>query len=741
MIRCADVFNQLLLINQVTNPSSRTFEYLIGTSISEFPPRQLPLKIHILRLYSNFQRNVPEKERIKFIIESIETCYRNANIPLIQTEAIRLKVKRLLLEFKDLLSKRKVDSNMQRKRENDFAQNIRNLFEVANETFISNRQTQFLLDQRTIRGEFFDITTYNNIQTEQPIAGPSNSAPRLQPNLHIIMDAECLNAIETNGEDDDSEYVPSSESDEDIEPKRKKEIPMHLLRKIGETKGSYRISENLMKVGVELAGGRPSEHGISKSNLWLKLTKLRADDKENILRNLAASDYKVIVQFDCKRYHRINQRHIGTEERIIILIHSENGDIPLGLFSLNSHSGANCSNEVMRVLDVHNLRERLVGIVTDTEAVNTGHISGACVLIEHKLETDLLHIMCRHHILELVLKSVFEQTFGRSTGPTGISQFRPLIQKWEEIKRGGFVYETFEDNDLNESEEMQRLVHQAKEVLIIHTRNKNVRNDYAEVTDLALKLLGVPTRSTFKVPGAVSNARWMNKTIYPLKMYLFRHQLDLDRDMIEKLERFCKFIAVVFIKYWNQCSVAFDAPINDMNFLKELEIYKTIDRLIAMSGLVALERHLWYLSEELVILSLFSKKVSVEEKNLIRRLLIPGDSMPRRSCNSIRYMDEIDFIEDMNLHNFASARSNFLFSRLNIDTHFLREPAANWHQLESYKTAETRIRNLIVVVNDSCERLLRQGELLITDQRVRSDDALQNAIIVSGTYSRYLIKI
>lgn len=731
MIWCADIFNQLLLINQVTDPSRRTFEYLIGTPISEFPPRQLPLKIDILQLYSNFQRNVPDKERIKFIIESIEICYRNANIPIIRIEAIRLKIKRLLLEFKDLLSKRKVDSNMQRKRENDFAKNIRNLFEVANETLLSNRQTQFLLDQRTTRGEFFDLIA-NNIRTEQKIAGPSNSAPRLQPNL---------DAIETNGEDDDFEYVPSSESDEDIEEKRKrrkKEIPMHLLRKINETKGSYRISENLMKVGVELAGGRSSEYGISKSNLWLKLKQLRTDDKENILRNLAASDYKVIVQFDCKRYHRINQRHIGTEERIIILIHSENGDIPLGLFSLNSHSGANCSNEVMRVLDEHNLRERLVGIVSDTEAVNTGRISGACVLIENELETDLLHIMCRHHILELVLKSIFEQTFGRSTGPTGISQFRSLIQKWEEIKRGGFVYETTEDNDLNESEAMRRLVHQAKEVLIIHTTNKNVRNDYAEVTDLALKFLGVPTRSTFKVPGAVSNARWMNKIIYSFKMYLFRHQLDLDQDMIEKLKRFYKFIAVVFIKYWNQCSVAFDAPINDLNFLKELEIYKNIDRIVAMYGSIAFKRHLWYLSEELMILSLFSKKVSVEEKDSIRRLLIPGDPIPRRSCNSIRYQGTIRYIQNLNLHNFATTRSKYLFSRLNINARFLEEPAANWHQLKSYKTAETKIRNLIVVVNDSCERLLRQGELLITEQRVRSDVALQSAIIVSGTNSRYI---
>ena len=51
----------------------------------------------------------------------------------------------------------------------------------------------------------------------------------------------------------------------------------------------------------------------------------------------------------------------------------------------------------------------------DTTAANTGCWKGNCVLLEQSLDEPL--ITCRHHILELVLKAVFECKFGSTTGP------------------------------------------------------------------------------------------------------------------------------------------------------------------------------------------------------------------------------------------------------------------------------------------------------------------------------------
>jgi len=44
----------------------------------------------------------------------------------------------------------------------------------------------------------------------------------------------------------------------------------------------------------------------------------------------------------------------------------------------------------------------------DTTSSNTGQLSGACVMLEQLLGRPLLHLGCRHHVLELVLAAAFD---------------------------------------------------------------------------------------------------------------------------------------------------------------------------------------------------------------------------------------------------------------------------------------------------------------------------------------------
>ena len=38
----------------------------------------------------------------------------------------------------------------------------------------------------------------------------------------------------------------------------------------------------------------------------------------------------------------------------------------------------------------------------DTTAGNTGHLNGACTLLEKQMGRDLLWLACRHHVMELI---------------------------------------------------------------------------------------------------------------------------------------------------------------------------------------------------------------------------------------------------------------------------------------------------------------------------------------------------
>ena len=62
---------------------------------------------------------------------------------------------------------------------------------------------------------------------------------------------------------------------------------------------------------------------------------------------------------------------------------------------------------------------------------------------------------------------------------------------------------------------------------------------------------------------------------------------------------------------------------NDLNLLKDIGKYQNINKSVADATSGAMMRHLWYLSDQLVALALFSPHVSAEEK---RRMVVAMES-------------------------------------------------------------------------------------------------------------------
>jgi len=53
----------------------------------------------------------------------------------------------------------------------------------------------------------------------------------------------------------------------------------------------------------------------------------------------------------------------------------------------------------------------------DMTSSNTGLLAGACVILEQLIGRPLLHLGCRHHVLELVLAAAFGVRMGPSKAP------------------------------------------------------------------------------------------------------------------------------------------------------------------------------------------------------------------------------------------------------------------------------------------------------------------------------------
>ena len=136
---------------------------------------------------------------------------------------------------------------------------------------------------------------------------------------------------------------------------------------------------------------------------------------------------------------------------------------------------------------------------------------------------------------------------------------------------------------------------------------KGLRDDYQELLELTVIFVGqVPPRGVrFLAPGPMHHARWMSKAIYALKVWMFRRQFKLTAREENGLRQIAVFVCRLYAKAWTLAPEAAAAPRHDLKLLKDLMAYMDVNRDVAKAALTKLQRHLWYLSEELVTLTLF----------------------------------------------------------------------------------------------------------------------------------------
>ena len=136
------------------------------------------------------------------------------------------------------------------------------------------------------------------------------------------------------------------------------------------------------------------------------------------------------------------------------------------------------------------------------------------------------------------------------------------------------------------------------------------RCDYKEMMELSKVILGGTIERkkgyTYKLqrPGADHHARWMAKVIYILKMSLLRHHLDLHWQTKKKVEKMSLFAVFVYMKSWFSAPCLTSAATNDLELYRRLLKFKTVHKKVSSTAASVLQRHTWYLTEELIPLSL-----------------------------------------------------------------------------------------------------------------------------------------
>jgi len=454
-------------------------------------------------------------------------------------------------------------------------------------------------------------------------------------------------------------------------------------------------------------------------------TKFATSVRQNFQPNAA-----LVVHWDGKLLADLTGRDMV--DRLPILVSSCGGGSQLlSVPKLPAGTGAAQAHAVFEALNEWQVADNVEGLCFDTTSSNTGHKSGACVILEQLLGRGLLHFACRHHILELIAGSAFAAVMGASSAPEVL-----IFQgKWQFVDQAEF-------EDSSTCQLTADAVADVKEdlgtFLTLALTKDQTRDDYRELLEITLIFLGItpPRGIRFVAPGAMHQARWMSKIIYTFKMWMFRKQFPLSAREEKGLRELCIFFARVYVKAWYTAPLPTAAPNNDLQLLKSLLAYSSVNAAISKAASRKLADHLWYLSEKLVGLAFFDSSVCCEIKDKMVTAMdqVDGENDPpkRVKLNEVCSAE----VENKSVADFVTKNTKSVFTKLGLPQTFLQLPASEWAENHDYQAA-TAIARTVAVVNDHAERgvaLIQQFSGSLTKNEEQLQFLLQ---VVSENRKRY----
>lgn len=497
-----------------------------------------------------------------------------------------------------------------------------------------------------------------------------------------------------------------------------------LLSFLDRCKISNRDAAKIVIAVIEALGHNANEYIINEKTILNRRKEFRQEEHGFMKESLKNADLQgAVVHWDGKILPAVSGK--GSVDRIAVIVTAMDFEQIIGVPKVEAGTGEEQANAVIDALNDWDLTDKIQAISFDTTASNTGRLKGACVLLEQKIGRDLLYLACRHHIMEIILKAVFDLKMGGTTC-TGPPIFKRFQDQWEKIHKEKFLPGT-KDTKLrkilkNESDKVKEFC-----VFQLTSLDCQPREDYKELLELVLIFLGEipPNGLSIRMPGAIHHARWMAKAIYCLKIFIFRQQFKMEQKEKEALMELSVFIILIYVKAWILAPIAPSAPNNDLKLLSKLSGYKTIDQDISQIALQKFMNHLWYFSSEAVGLAFFDVNIPIEEKEKMVASLSEKELEHEKKYRM--RMDELPNVLKSGLHQFVNEGTRRFFSRFKIQDEFLQKNPKDWPDNEIFQKG-LKIVQSIKVVNDSAER----GVKLISDyNKILSKDEEQKQFLMT----------
>ena len=668
------------------------------------------------------------------VAREILSFWEKARIPTRQECHIVSQIKKMHNTWQCLKKNSSRTTETQKSKEASFVATLDNLFDVAHHDALNITKMQedieFLLAQRQKgrRGSMgpVDMKLTKKEARSQQRENEIESRKKKETDRLIQNEFVTVTQMVTNSSDNEASDTRFDYEDTPFSPigiarykrGRSNIINLDVAAALDRSKISDRKATYVLAAAAQSFGYNPQEIAVNKESI----RRARHKHRELVANEIKSSfnpNIPLTVHWDGKLLPALT----GSEkvERLAVIVSGDGLMKLLGVPKIINSTGETQATAVFNLITEWNLQERIQFMCFDTTAINTGIKIGASVLLQQKFKREIINLACRHHILELIVQSVFDKLMGSSSGPN-IKLFQRFANFWSSIDKT--KYESGIKDNLIAAQLMPM-----KENLLRFFRTQLLeyqpRDDYKELLQLALLFLGNESTSEIHIhkPGAFHRARWMGKLIYCIKIFLFRSTFLLTAHELSGLREFNVFVVQLYLKAWFTAQNATLAPHNDLQFLKELVAYKNSNEIVCKAAVKSFSRHLWYLSETLVGLALFDSRVNVDIK---RKMVLALNKEGQKSPPCRIKLDEIT-LQEKDLSNFVTNNTKKLFVAFGIPQCFLNEDPMTWQTNESFIEGYRRIRNL-KVVNDAAERgisMVQSFNTVLTNQEEQKQYLLQ----------------
>lgn len=371
-------------------------------------------------------------------------------------------------------------------------------------------------------------------ESEEDVSTSGKRADEKSEPIEYKSDSSAYTDSSSGSVNDDPDYIPPVKKF----ARNKFKLSPEAVQSIDVAGVSNYCATSIVLTIAKMFGIQLDLVNASEATIRRNREKIRAKISEKVKEKFGedVQNKFVVLHFDGKilpKWSKVD----GKTDRLAVVVTCGKESKILGVAELPNGKAVHQFNVIVRLVEDWGLTPYIKAICSDTTSTNSGSIKGVNERLRRKYFNNILTLMCRHHISEIVISRVYSLTMNENTTSPNIVLFERFQNAWTTIDTSRY------ESAMNIQKVKKAITDKEKEDICkfvkhqLELQNKT-RKDYVEFLQLVLLFLGDNKKIHIRSPGAMHRARFMARVIYGLKIILFRRQFALNSKFVTKTK--CK---------------------------------------------------------------------------------------------------------------------------------------------------------------------------------------------------------